>query len=41
MTTGTRSFTINLAITADVTRNRPFFNPDCLVIMKQVRDAIR
>ncbi len=33
--------TINLAITADVTRERPFFNPDCVAVMREMRNAIR
>ena len=33
--------TINLLITQDVTRNQPFFNPECLAVMKEIRKAIR
>ncbi len=32
--------TINLIITQDVTRRQPFFNPECLGIMKSVRKAM-
>lgn len=33
--------TINLAITADVTRNQPFFNPQSMAVMKAIRQEIR
>lgn len=33
--------TINLAITADVTREHPIFNEQCMAAMEQVRRAIR
>lgn len=33
--------TINLAMTPDVTTEHPFFNPECIEIMKQVRKAVK
>jgi hypothetical protein len=33
--------TINLSITADVTADRPFVNPACIDIMRQVRQAVK
>jgi hypothetical protein len=33
--------TINLAMTPDVTADHPFFNPECIAIMKQVRIAVK
>jgi hypothetical protein len=33
--------TINLAITADVTKDHPIFNPQCVAVMDEVRKAIR
>ena len=33
--------TINLAMTPDVTKDHPFFNPACIDIMKQVRKAVK
>jgi hypothetical protein len=33
--------TINLMITADVTKDQPFFNPECIEVMKKVRIAIK
>ncbi len=33
--------TINLAMTPDVTKEHPFFNPECIEIMKQVRKAVK
>ena len=33
--------TINLAMTPDVTRDHPFFNPESIAIMKQVRKAVK
>ncbi len=33
--------TINLAMTPDVKAGQPFFNPDCIQIMKQVRQAVK
>ncbi|MDO6792074.1 hypothetical protein Q4588_14285 [Tamlana sp. 1_MG-2023] len=33
--------TINLAMTPDVTKEHPIFNPECLEIMKQVRKAVK
>jgi len=33
--------TFNLLITSDVTRERPFFNPVCVEIMRQVKQAIK
>ncbi|WP_103190796.1 alpha-L-fucosidase [Formosa algae] len=33
--------TINLAMTPDVTTDHPFFNPECVEIMKQVRKAVK
>jgi len=33
--------TINLLITSDVTRERPFFNPESIDVMRQVRKAIK
>jgi hypothetical protein len=33
--------TINLAMTPDVTKENPFFNPECIDIMKQVRKAVK
>jgi hypothetical protein len=33
--------TINLAMTPDVTTDHPFFNPECIAIMKQVRKAVK
>lgn len=33
--------TINLAMTPDVTTDHPFFNPECIEIMKQVRQAVK
>ena len=33
--------TVNMLITQDVTREQPFFHPDCLEVMRQVRKAIR
>jgi hypothetical protein len=33
--------TINLAMTPDVTMDHPFFNPECIAIMKQVRKAVK
>jgi hypothetical protein len=33
--------TINLMITADVTKNQPFFNPECIEVMKKVQFAIK
>ncbi len=33
--------TINLAMTPDVTTEHPFFNPECIDIMKQVRKAVK
>ena len=32
--------TVNLAITADVTRQQPFFNPQSMEVMKAIRTAI-
>jgi len=33
--------TINLLITQDVTRDQPFVHPDCLAVMRQVKEALR
>mgnify|MGYP003653091524 CR=1 FL=1 len=33
--------TINLTMTPDVTSEHPFFNPECITIMKQVRKAVK
>ena len=33
--------TINLAMAPDVTRDHPFFNPESIAIMKQVREAVK
>ncbi|MDQ8179561.1 alpha-L-fucosidase [Pelagicoccus sp. SDUM812005] len=33
--------TINLAMTPDVKAGQPFFNPECIEIMKQVRKAVK
>lgn len=33
--------TINLSMTPDVTSDHPFFNPECIEIMKQVRKAVK
>jgi hypothetical protein len=33
--------TINLAMTPDVTKDHPIFNPECIDIMKQVRMAVK
>lgn len=33
--------TINLVITADVTRKQPFFNPECVEVMRKVRIAVK
>ncbi len=33
--------TVNLMITADVTRNQPFFNPQSMAIMKAIRQELR
>ncbi|WP_158973967.1 hypothetical protein [Cellulophaga sp. L1A9] len=33
--------TINLAMTPDVTTELPFFNPECIAIMEQVRKAVK
>ena len=33
--------TINLAMTPDVTTEHPFFNPECIEIMKQVRKTVK
>ena len=41
MATARVPVSINLIITQDVTRDRPFFNPKCLEIMKAVRKAVR
>jgi hypothetical protein len=33
--------TINLLMTQDVTKDKPFVNPECLGVMRQIRKAIR
>jgi hypothetical protein len=33
--------TINLMITADVTKNKPFFNPECVEVMRKIKNAIK